>query len=142
MKPVSEEIIEKLAGIAQQLPDKKKRQLLDLLASWTPDVRQAPRESYTELLNFESNKGSHYGHARDVSSTGVFIETPADFELGESVNLFLTFISAPNPINLTGSVVRKIENGIGIQFDEGSQSQVQEMDSIISKHALILRGGK
>ena len=140
MKPVSEEIIEKLAGIAQQLPDEKKQQLLDLLAAWTPDVRQSPRESYTELLNFESKSGSHYGHARDVSGTGVFIETPAAFEIGESVSLVLTFISAPNPLKLTGSVVRKVDNGIAIQFDPLSQSQVKEMDSIISKHALILRG--
>jgi len=142
MKPVSEEIIEKLAGIAQQLPDEKKQQLVDLLASWSPDVRQSPREPYTELLNFESKNGSHYGHAKDVSSTGVFIATPADFKLGESVNLELTFISAPNPLKLTGCVVRKVEGGIGIEFDAVSQSQVEEMDSIISKHVLILRGVK
>ncbi len=142
MKPIPEEIIEKLAGIAQQLPNEKQQQLLDLLASWRPDVRHSPREPYTELLNFESKNGSHYGHARDVSSTGVFIETPAAFELGEAVDLVLTFISAPNPLKLAGHVVRKVEGGIGIQFDAVSQSQVREMDSIISKHALILRGGK
>lgn len=127
--------------LAQQLPDEKKRQLLDLLSSWAPDVRQAPRESYTELLNFKSKSGNHYGHAKDISSTGVFIETPAEFEIGESVKLVLTFISAPNPVKLTGIVVRIAENGIGLNFDEDSQSQVKDMDSIISKHALILRQG-
>jgi len=139
MESISEEIIEQLAGIAQQLPDEKKQQLLELVSSWSPDVRQAPRESYTELLNFNSKSGNHYGHAKDVSSTGVFIETPAKFEIGESVKLVLTFISAPNPLRLTGRVVRKTERGIGLQFDAVSQSQVKEMDSIISKHALILR---
>jgi len=139
MKLVSDDIIETLADIAQQLPDKEKQQLLDLLATWTPDVRDAPRESYTELLNFESKSGSHFGHARDISSTGVFIETLADFDIGESVNLLLTFISAPNPLNLTGRVVRKIDIGIGIQFDETSQSQVKDLHAIISNHILILR---
>ncbi|RLL55026.1 PilZ domain-containing protein [Mariprofundus sp. EBB-1] len=139
MKLVSDNIIETLTDIAQQLPDEKKQQLLDLLATWTPDVRNATRESYTELLNFESKSGSHFGHARDISSTGLFIETPADFDVGESVNLLLTFISAPNPLKLTGTVVRKTDVGIGIQFDETSQSQVNNLDSIISNHILILR---
>jgi len=142
MESVSEQTIEQLASIAQQLSGEKKQQLLDLLSSWQADVRQAPREPYTELLNFKSKNGSHYGHAKDVSSTGVFIETPGDFEIGESVKLVLTFISAPNPVKLTGVVVRKTADGIGLSFDAVSQSQVKEMDSIISKHALILRQSK
>ncbi|MDQ6970839.1 MAG: PilZ domain-containing protein [Mariprofundus sp.] len=142
MNDVADHIISQLAGIAQQLPAHKKTELLALLASWRKDVRQATRESYTELLNFQSKNGSHYGHARDVSSSGVFIETPAEFEIGESVKLVLTFISAPNPIKLTGIVVRIADNGIGLHFDSVSQSQIREMDSIISKHALILRQSK
>ena len=139
MESVTEQTMAQLADIASQLPDEKKQQLLDLISSWQADVRQAPREPYTELLNFKSKNGSHYGHAKDVSSTGVFIETPGDFDIGEAVKLVLTFISAPNPVKLTGVVVRKTEHGIGLSFDAVSQSQVKEMDSIISKHALILR---
>jgi len=142
MTSVSEHTIAQLADIAQQLPDDKKKQLIALLTQWQADVRQAPRAPYTELLNFKSNNGSHYGHAKDISSTGVFIETPAKFEIGESVRLVLTFISAPNPVKLTGIVVRLADNGIGLHFDAISQSQVKEMDSIISKHALILRQSK
>jgi len=139
MESVDNSVIEKIAVISNELPEKQKQQLLELIGSWREDVRHAPRAPYKELLNFTSKKGSHYGHAHDVSSTGVFIETTADFELGEQVNLVLTFISAPNPVRLTGSVVRKTAEGIGVQFDAASQSQVKEMDTIISKHALILR---
>jgi len=139
MDSVSEQNMIKLADIANELPEKKRQDLLALLASWKKDVRQSAREPYTELLNFKSKNGSHYGHARDVSSSGVFIETPAEFEIGESVKLVLTFISAPNPVKLTGIVVRIADNGIGLHFDSVSQSQVREMNSIISKHALILR---
>jgi len=139
MEPVKEQTFEQLASIAQQLPENKKQQLLDLISSWHADVRQASREPYTELLNFKSKNGSHYGHAKDISSTGVFIATPGEFDIGESVKLVLTFISAPNPVKLTGVIVRKTEHGIGLNFDTVSQSQVKEMDSIISKHALILR---
>jgi len=138
MEPVNADIIEKIVQMSGQLPDKQRRQLLDLVASWKPDIRQAARESYTELLNFTSKNGTHYGHARDVSATGVFIATLAEFELGESIKLILTFISAPNPVRLQGCVVRKTDEGIGVHFDKSSRSQVKNLDSIISKHALIL----
>jgi len=138
MESVNADLVEKIVALAGQLPDEHRRQLLDLIAGWRSDVRQAPRQAYTELLNFTSKNGAHYGHARDISSTGVFIATPAEFEVGMQLHLILTFISAPNPVRLTGSVVRKTSDGIGVQFDENSRHQVKELDSIISKHALIL----
>jgi len=81
MQSVDNSVIEKIAAIANALPDKHKQQLLALISSWRADVRQASRAPYKELLNFTSKKGSHYGHAHDVSSTGVFIETTAEFVL-------------------------------------------------------------
>jgi len=138
MESVDNSVIERIAAISNELPDKHKQQLLDLISSWRADVRRASREPYKELLNFSSKKGSHYGHARDISASGVFVETPAEFELGEQVKLVLTFISAPNPVRLTGSVVRLTDVGVAIHFDESSKSQVRQLDNIISKHALIL----
>lgn len=138
MKPVNADIIEKIVALAAQLPDEQRRQLLDLVSSWKPDVRQAARETYTELLNFTSKNGTHYGHARDISASGVFIATLAEFEVGDPIKLILTFISAPNPVRLQGYVVRKTEEGIGVHFDESSRRQVKDLDAIISKHALIL----
>jgi len=138
MESVDAEIIEKIIALASGLPEKQRQPLLDLVGAWKTDVRQSPRESYTELLNFTSSSGSHYGHARDISATGVFIVSPAEFTLGDQVNLILTFISAPNPVRLAGSVARITDEGIGIHFDANSSSQVSELDSIISKHALIL----
>jgi len=138
MESVNADIIEEIVTLSAQLPEKQRRQLLDLVAEWKPDIRQATRESYTELLNFTSKNGTHYGHARDVSASGVFIATSAKFEVGDAIKLILTFISAPNPVRLQGHVVRKTDEGIGIHFDENSRSQVKNLDSIISKHALIL----
>jgi len=138
MEQVDADIIEKIVALSGQLPDTQRRQMLDLIAGWKADIRQSTRETYTELLNFTSKNGTHYGHARDVSATGVFIATSAKFEVGEAIKLILTFISAPNPVRLQGTVVRKTDEGIGVHFDESSHSQVKNLDSIISKHALIL----
>ena len=140
MDTIENSVIEKISALADQLPDAQRQQLQELLAGWRGDVRQATREPYSEALTLTSDAGSScYGHARDVSSTGLFIETNSQFEIGDKVKMMLTFISAPNPLRLSGSVVRKAGNGIGVCFDERSQSQINELDSIIAKHALILR---
>jgi len=132
-------IIEKISALADQLPDGQRSALHELITSWQGDVRKASREPYSEVLTLSSGSASCHGQARDVSATGLFIETESQFEIGDRVKMMLTFISAPNPLRLSGTVVRKQANGIGVQFDERSQSQVNELDSIIAKHTLILR---
>jgi len=138
MKPAAVDITDKIIALSRQLPEEQRRQLLKLLSGWKTNARQSTRETYTERLKFTSKNGTNYGYARDVSTTGILIATSAAVELGESITLTMTFISAPNPIRLHGKVVRKTGEGIGIHFDKASRTQVKELDSIISKHALIL----
>ena len=140
MEAVDNDIIDQIADIADQLPKEQRRQLLELISTWQTNTRYAPREAYYEMLSFTSARGEHAGHARDVSTTGLFIDTTEDFEIGDKVKLHLTFISAPNPLRITGSVVRKATDGIGVRFDMRSKSHVKEMESIISKMRLIFMG--
>ena len=82
------------------------------------------------------------GMPKDINVTGLFVEGKGEFKIGDPVQLSLAFISSPNPIRLSGEVVRKTDDGVGIQFDNRSQSQLKHLDSIISKHSLILSQGK
>ena len=138
MGKVEADIVEELTSLAQRLPEDKGRQLLDMISSWHEGVRRSPRESYRELLNFVSSNGAQHDHARDISGTGVFIETLADFHIGDRISLELIFISAPNPVKLTGEVIRKSDDGVAVCFDQRSRDQVASLDDIISKHALIM----
>jgi len=141
MDSADTKIIGEITSLALQLPEEQKSQLLALISEWKKNARRAQREKYTELLNFSSKNGTHYGHARDISATGVFIESKGEFKMGERVQLILAFISALNPVKLEGTVVRITAQGIGVRFDNRSQSQIKHLDSIISKHALIMRQG-
>ncbi len=138
METVNDDLIEKIAALAVDLPEEQRLQLLELINGWRSDIRHVPRETYIEALSFTSRNGVHYGKARDVSATGVFIVTSAELEVGMQVKLALTFISAQNPVRLSGTIMRKTEAGIAVQFDAGRSSQVKELESIISKQMLIL----
>jgi len=138
MEHADKSVIEKITKLAMELPVKQRRQLVALILTWKKNIRRTQREKYSELLNFTSEKGTHYGYARNINATGVFIECRGEFKIGEHVQLVLAFISAPNPVKLRGKIVRRTAEGIGIQFDNCSQSQFKKLDSIISKHAMIL----
>ena len=141
MDAADTKIIGEITSLALQLPEEQKSQLLALISKWKKNARRAQREKYTELLNFSTKNGTHYGHAKDISATGVFIESKGKFKMGERVQLILAFISALNPVKLEGTVVRITAEGIGVRFDNHSQSQIKHLDSIISKHALIMHQG-
>lgn len=140
MDTVDSKIIEKITALADELPQSKRRELLNLISTWQTNTRYASREPYSESLTFTSIRGRHIGIAKDVSSTGLFIQTDEYFDIGEKIELSLTFISAPNPLHLKGKIVRKTKDGIGIRFDERSRSDVMEMESVITKMGIIFRG--
>jgi len=137
----ADNIIEKIARLALELPENQKQQMLAMLSAWKKNRRQTQREKYSEAMNFSSEGRAYYGHARDISATGVFIESKGDFQIGEHVQLILDFISASNPIKIGGTVVRIIDSGIGVHFDSSNQTRLTHLESIISKHAMILRQG-
>ncbi len=140
MKTINSELIDRLTSIASEFPEEARQQLFDLIASWQNETRSAPRIPITEPLSLSSRHGEvHYGETSDISMSGVFIETPASFELGESLELIITFFSEPEPIHFGGEVVRVTDDGIGVRFDQHSSTQFAKLESTISRHALIMR---
>ncbi|MDX8405922.1 MAG: PilZ domain-containing protein [Mariprofundus sp.] len=133
-----QDIIKQMSLLAEQLPEDKSKQLLDLIADWREDVRRSPRELYSEHLSVTSEHGTYHGCAHDISATGLFFESVAGFSLGEHISLELIFISAPNPVKLKGEVVRIDDNGVAIVFDQCFPDQLAKLETIISQHALIM----
>lgn len=73
----------------------------------------------TVSLRFADGEYAHC-QTRDLSLKGIFIPGIVDREPGEKchVAIFLSGASSELKINMTGDVVRKTEDGIGIHFDE------------------------
>jgi len=53
---------------------------------------------------------------RDLGAGGLFLETDTTFSVGTTVTLFVDLPGMKGPAALPGVVVRKAENGVGIQF--------------------------
>ena len=135
----ADNIIEEITRLASQLPDTQKQQMLAMISRWKKNRRKAKREKYSEQLSFSAENRAYFGHARDISATGLFIESKGEFRIGEHIQLVLDFISASNPVKIGGTVVLKEAGGICVQFDDHNETRLKHLESVISKHAVILR---
>jgi len=97
------------------------------------DNRSAMREPFDERLSFSSANGTFDGRSRDISTTGLFIETATELDIGEQIEVILTFSSAPKPLRLSAMVTRKTEEGVGAYFEVLNQSQINEFKSVIAR---------
>jgi len=131
MDPVSTRDIEELTEIANRMPGKQGNELLSLIASWSTCARKSPRQQYDEHVRFSSENGKHAGTAKDLSTSGIFIEGTENFAVGEQVSVMLSSPSSSFPVNITGTVVRHTDFGIGIRFNYESIEDRELIDSLI-----------
>ncbi|MFC1814042.1 PilZ domain-containing protein [Thermodesulfobacteriota bacterium] len=64
-------------------------------------------------------------YIKDIGFGGVFIETSEPFALGDEITLTLSLSHHVKPFKITGTVVRSVPDGVGVQFK--TMSQVQDM---------------
>jgi len=139
MAEIDARLIDQLMRLGRALPEPERQQLFELVSSWRPTHRHAPRESFSDTVAFKTESGIHYGRAKDVSATGLFLLTKERFKVGEPVQLMLTMITAPNPFRLSGTIRRCTPDGIAIQFDIKQESLLRQLGTVIARHAAMSR---
>ena len=93
------------------------KQVEDLLADEPEDIqRSSNRKEYSTYVNFFLNDDSHWGLSRDISKSGMFIETYEPFSTNQEIKIFL-----PNPdntkiIEVPAKISRATPDGIGVVF--------------------------
>jgi hypothetical protein len=64
---------------------------------------------------------------KNISRGGMFIGTTASFSPGEHVTLTFSPPNQDKPIRITGRVVRKTANGIGVEFTSPPTAELQKV---------------
>ena len=81
----------------------------------------------TGKCNFEAT-------IQDVSSSGIFISTQQDLQIGEEIAIKFTFPKSGNLVQATGEVVRTSDAGIGIEIKVYFQDKRQHYNARLSLH--------
>ncbi len=132
MEAVPAQDIEALTEIAHRLSGKQSLELLNLIEAWSRCSRRSPRTQYNEQICFKSDDRQHYGKAKDLSTSGIFIEGPDTFETGGQVRITLDISISPTLVELGGTVVRHTTHGIGIRFNYETPEDKDLIDALIS----------
>ncbi|WP_054031652.1 PilZ domain-containing protein [Desulfatitalea tepidiphila] len=111
---------------------KRLRALKDPAFNW---VRAYPRMACYLLVDFASQGRAYRSYIRDISASGVFIETAEKFQEGQVVSLCFTLSNAnePLPFKVKGHVSQIYPDGIGIQYDQTTYYQREILDTLIKK---------
>ncbi|MEE8540158.1 MAG: PilZ domain-containing protein [Desulfobacterales bacterium] len=118
---IAADVLARLQKVILELSHDHRKSLLqqaeDLLADEPEDIqRSSNRKEYSTYVNFFLNDDSHWGLSRDISKSGMFIETYELFSINQEIKIFL-----PNPdntkiIEVPAKIARATPDGIGVVF--------------------------
>ncbi len=78
--------------------------------------RQSPRLAYFTSARLESASGTWDGAVRDISSDGMFLETPRRFTTGERLKVAFRMRHSRQTVNMAGEIKRITPEGVGIRI--------------------------
>ena len=81
-----------------------------------PERRRAPRTPYRTLVRYADTAGNGQGMVKDISSEGMFMETPAPLAVGDRIRIDFQFRNSKHPMDMEGRIARKAPNGVGVWF--------------------------
>ena len=98
-------------------------------------VREYPRLACYIMVDFASGGKAYRSCIRDISASGVFIETGDSFKPGQDIALCFSLNESSEMLafKLKGKVMRVYPDGIGVQYVDMSQYQRDIINTLIVK---------
>lgn len=98
-------------------------------------VREYPRLACYLLVDFASKGKAYRSCIRDISASGVFIETMDSFTPGQEIALCFTLSESNEmlPFKVKGKVTRVYSDGIGVQYESMTEYQRDIINALINK---------
>jgi Tfp pilus assembly protein PilZ len=98
-------------------------------------VREFPRLSCYLQVDFAAGGKAYRSCIRDISASGVFIETGDAFKVGQDIALCFTLSESNEmlPFKLQGRVTQIYPDGIGVRYLNMSQYQREIIQTLIDK---------
>jgi Tfp pilus assembly protein PilZ len=98
-------------------------------------VREYPRLPCYLQVDFAAGGKAYRSCIRDISASGVFIETGETFKIGQETALCFTLSGSDDmlPLKLKGKVTRLYPDGIGVQYLNMTQYQREIINTLIGK---------
>ncbi len=130
------DVIDRLMELISKMPRDEQIVLLDKLENYQLDkskyrTRKYERSHLVISVDYEALNEALRDYIRDISSSGVFMESRETFTIGEEIVLSINFSDSGNPFKIPAEVVRTTSDGVGLKFKFKSQVQKEIITSLI-----------
>ena len=110
------DVVGKLKRTIRLLSSAEQAKLLHQLHVEKQDARSFPRKSMKVLVEYADENRAYQDYARDLSGSGMFIETQQKFKQGQVLNLLFVPEHSSLPVKTKAFVVRNTDDGIGVSL--------------------------
>jgi Tfp pilus assembly protein PilZ len=111
------DVTDRLLAIVRSLSETEQITLLRQLEQQRrKERRELPRKTCSLTVDYVSAGQARKDFIRNLSASGVFIETREAFTVGQTLTLTFSLPDVKIPLKFVGKIVRTTPQGIGVQF--------------------------
>jgi len=122
--PVKARLTELLNEISAHIDhaseEEQQRILISLEEMWERNRRQHPRKPCSIPVTCATEDRVIQDFVKNISAGGAFIETAVAFSPGEHITLMFSSTEQEEPIKISGRIVWRVPEGIGVKFTTAS----------------------
>ncbi len=89
------------------------------------DKRRKPRKDCLINVNMRLQGPRYTSYILDINQYGAFIETNEDLTVGQQMSLTFASPNSRESLNITGEIIRKDTQGVGVRFQNLSNNELQ-----------------
>ena len=107
--------------------EQKAKALTELEELLDKDRREHPRVPCSIPVSCATEAGVFEDLIRDIGAGGAFIKTAEAFSPGEEITLALSIPNLKEPLQITGQIVWRTSQGIGVKFASPLSKDLREI---------------
>jgi len=118
-------VTDRLISLIMELSEEQQETLLEELElKLSKERRHHTKKPFTTLVDFASQGRAYREFIKDISGSGVYIQTSRPFSVGQDVVLTFPFPGSQKHVKITARIARVNDTGIGVQFNmKGSRDE-------------------
>lgn len=97
------------------------------------DKRESIRKPCNIPINYATQKRIYLDHIKDISKSGVFIETKKPLMVGEEIIMSFNMQGYDRPIKIKGEIVHSSRLGIGVEYKEINPYIAQMIGALVER---------
>ena len=101
------------------------------------DKRKTPRKDCLINVNMRLQGPRYNSYILDINQHGAYIETNEAFTIGQQMKLTFASPNSRQPFNVTGEVIRRDPQGVGIKFQNLSTLEMETIRSFVEDRQAV-----